>query len=167
MANIVDRLLIKTAPAFDSKIAIDQNMATLLSEIDNKKSFRQIATKTALSSAAFKESLKKLVSLKLVKMENTAQESYITENFLIYTRNILIQVAGPLGEILLLETAEQMALDMAKIPTNIVEEFISNIASQVPGQKQRTEFKSIMLEKIKLLRGYGDLKTRHKIGDLN
>jgi hypothetical protein len=167
MAHLIDKTLIKTKIASDDEITFDTNALKLLEEIGKNKTIRQIATETELSPIEFKRSLKKLFTLKMVKLETSDPRFYVSESFIEFTRNFLIQIAGPLGEILLTETAEQMELDTAQIPIEMVDEFISNIANQVPAQKQREKFRAVMLEQIKMLKGYGSLGYHLNRGDLN
>ena len=73
------------------------------------------------------------------------------EAFLERTREVLVQLTGPLGEVLIEEAADQMNLDVTKIPSASVGDFIYNIAKQMPGEKQKNEFSTVMLKEIKLL----------------
>ena len=113
---------------------------------------REQAVSKTFGSSAFKESLIKLIKLKLIEQaEVAAAGSYVGEAFLTRMREVLVSLTGPLGEVLIEETAEDMNLDTAKIPRAKVGDFVYNIANQVPGEKQKNEFSAAMLEEIKLL----------------
>jgi hypothetical protein len=152
MANLLDMHFRVTDLASSDEISFDSDMLTLLMAIDQNKTIRQIAGEVSLSQAAFKESLIKLIKLKLIEQADpSGPESYVGEAFMARLEEVLISVAGPLGQMLIEETAEDMKLDIKKIPRARVADFVYNIANQVPGEKQQNEFRTAMLEEIKLL----------------
>lgn len=154
MANLLDMYYRKKNLASSDEIAFDSGMLTLLMAIDENKTIRQIASDVELTSSAFKESLIKLIKLKLIEqVEAAGPASYVGEAFLERTRDVLVQLTGPLGEVLIEETAGQMNLAVNQIPKARVADFIYNIAQQMPGEKQKNEFSTVMLKEIKLL-GY-------------
>jgi predicted transcriptional regulator len=152
MANLLDMHFRKTNLASNSEITFDSDMLKLLMAIDEEKTIRQIAGDVDLTPAAFKESLMKLIKLKLIEQaEATAPVSYVGEAFMARLHEILVSLTGPLGEVLIEETAEEMNLDVKKIPRARVGDFVYNIANQMPGDKQKNEFSTAMLEEIKML----------------
>ncbi len=154
MANLLDMCFRKTDLASTGEITFTADMLKLLMAIDANKTIRQIAADVELTPSAFKESLMKLIKLKLIEQaEATAPMSYVGEAFLERTRETLVELIGPLGEMLIEEAAEQMGLDVTKIPKANVGDFIYNIANQMPGEKQKNEFRTVMLAEIKLLGG--------------
>ena len=152
MANLLDMHFRKTNLASNNEITFDSDMLKLLMAIDEDKTIRQIAGEVALSPSAFKESLMKLIKLKLIEQVSAAAVvSYVGEAFMARLQEILVSLAGPLGEVLIEETAEQMGLDVKKIPQARVGDFVYNIANQMPGEKQKNEFSTAMLAEIKML----------------
>jgi len=76
MANLLDMHFRKTNLASNSEITFDSDMLKLLMAIDEEKTIRQIAGDVDLTPAAFKESLMKLIKLKLIEQaEATAPVS--------------------------------------------------------------------------------------------
>ncbi len=152
MANLLDMHFKKTNLASNNEITFDSDMLKLLMAIDEDKTIRQIAGDVALTPAAFKESLMKLIKLKLItQVEAAALVSYVGEAFMARLLEVLVSLTGPLGEVLIEETAEEMNLDIKKIPRALVGDFVYNIANQVPGDKQKNEFSTAMLAEIKML----------------
>jgi predicted transcriptional regulator len=152
MANLLDMHFRKTNLASNNEITFDSDMLKLLMAIDEDKTIRQIAGDVDLSPSAFKESLMKLIKLKLIEQVQVAPAgSYVGEAFMARLREVLVSLTGPLGEVLIEETAEEMNLDITKIPRAKVGDFVYNIANQMPGEKQKNEFSTTMLEEIKLL----------------
>ncbi|MCP3954206.1 MAG: hypothetical protein GY697_18620 [Desulfobacterales bacterium] len=152
MANLLDMHFKKTNLASNNEITFDSDMLKLLMAIDEDKTIRQIAGDVALTPAAFKESLMKLIKLKLItQVEAAALVSYVGEAFMARLLEVLVSLTGPLGEVLIEETAEEMNLDIKKIPRPLVGDFVYNIANQVPGDKQKNEFSTAMLAEIKML----------------
>jgi len=154
MANLLDMHFRKTNLASTDEITFNSDMLKLLMAIDEDKTIRQIAGEVELSPSAFKESLMKLVKLKLIEQVQVAPAgSYVGEAFMARLREVLVSLTGPLGEVLIEETAEQMSLEVNKIPRARIGDFVYNIANQMPGEKQKNEFSTTMLEEIKLLGG--------------
>lgn len=152
MANLLDMHFRKTNLASSNEITFDADMLKLLMAIDEDKTIRQIIGDVALTPAAFKESLMKLIKLKLIeKVDAAALVSYVGEAFMARLRELLVALTGPLGEVLMEESAEEMNLDIKKIPRDQVGDFVYNIANQMPGEKQKNEFSTAMLEEIKTL----------------
>jgi len=152
MANLLDMHFRKTNLASTNEITFDSDMLKLLMAIDEDKTIRQVAGEVDLSPSAFKESLMKLVKQKLIEQVQVAPAgSLVGEAFMARLREILVSLTGRLGEVLIEETAEQMNLDVNKIPRARIGDFVYNIANQMPGEKQKNEFSTTMLEEIKLL----------------
>ncbi len=152
MANLLDMHFKKTNSASNNEITFDSDMLKLLMAIDEDKTIRQIAGDVDLIPAAFKESLMKLIKLKLIEqVEAAAVVSYVGEAFMARLLEVLVDLTGPMGEVLIEETAEEMNLDIKKIPRARVGDFVYNIANQMPGDKQKNEFSTAMLDEIKML----------------
>ncbi len=152
MANLLDMHFRKTNLAANNEITFDSDMLKLLMAIGEDKTIRQIAGDVDLTPSAFKESLMKLIKFKLIEQVTTAVAgSYVGEAFMARLQEVLVALTGPLGEVLIDETAEEMNLDIKKIPRARVGDFVYNIANQMPGEKQKNEFSTTMLEEIKLL----------------
>lgn len=152
MANLLDMHFRKTNLASTNEITFDSDMLKLLMAIDEDKTIRQIAGEVAMSPSAFKESLMKLVKLKLIEQVQVAPAgSYVGEAFMTRLRELLVSLTGPLGEVLIEETAEQMSLNISKILRARIGDFVYNIANQMPGEKQKNEFSTAMLEEIKMI----------------
>lgn len=152
MANLLDMHFRKTNLASNNEITFDTDMLKLLMAIDEDKTIRQVAGEVTLTPSAFKESLMKLVKLKLIaQVAAAAVVAYVGEAFMARLQEVLVSLTGPLGEVLIEETAEDMNLDIKKIPRTQVGDFVYNIANQMPGDKQKNEFSTAMLEEIKML----------------
>ncbi len=140
----------KTSIKPSNDINFDSDTLMLYLAIDDKKPILEIFKETKLHRSTFKECLLKLYKLKLI--EQVAEEvDYVEPAFLNRLREVLIDVAGPLGEILMEEAADEMNLELTKIPKTKVADFVYQVASDIPGEKQAAEFKKVMLQEIKNL----------------
>lgn len=152
MANLLDMHFRKTNLASSHEITFDADMLKLLMAIDEDKTLRQIIGDVAMTPSAFKKSLMKLIKLKLIEQVDAAAiVSYVGEAFIARLRDLLVALTGPVGEVLMAEIAEEMNLDIKKIPRDQLGDFVYNIANQMPGEKQKNEFSTAMLEEIKTL----------------
>ncbi len=129
----------------------DSNMLKLLLAIDENKSILQIAKEINMDPVVFKESFLKLYKLKLIE-EVKPDVAYVEESFLTRLSDALSAHIGPLGEIVLEETAEKMNFKMPKIPKASIADFVYQVALEIPGDKEQVEFKKVMLQEIKNLK---------------
>jgi hypothetical protein len=125
-------------------------MLKLLMAIDENKPILDIAKEIKMDPAVFRESFLRLFKLKLIE-EVKPKVVYIEDSFITILRETLINLTGPLGEMLLEETAEEMGFRMPKIPKSNVADFIYQIAQEIPGGKEQAEFKKVMIQEIKNL----------------
>ncbi len=140
----------KTSIKPSNDINFDSDTLLLYLAINEKKPILEIFKETNLDRSTFKECLLKLYKLKLI--EQVEEEvDYVEATFLNRLRDVLVDVAGPLGEILMEEAADDMKLELNKIPKSKVADFVYQVASDIPGDKQAAEFKKIMLQEIKNL----------------
>lgn len=147
MAKLRDVRFKKTNISLDGELEFDQDMLTLLLAIDEKKTLLQVAKETKMDSAAFKKCFLKLYNLKLVE-EVVEKVNYVDNQFLNSIRDNLVKLLGPLGEVLMEDAAEKINSTLPHIPKDSAADYIHAIASDIPGDKQKTEFQKIMLEQL-------------------
>ena len=140
----------KTNLTPNGDMVFDQNMLTLLLAIDANKSILEIAKEVKLEASVFKECLVKLYKLKLIEKVEKEVE-YVNGQFLSNVRQNLVELLGPLGEVLMEDAAEQMNLEETKIPKNLIADYLLAIANEIPSDKQKREFQKNMLEEIKTM----------------
>ncbi len=147
MAKLRDVRFRKTDLSTTGEHEFDQNMLALLMAIDENKTLLQVAKETKLETSVFKDCFVKLYKLKLIE-EVEHKVEYIDSDFLASMGKILVGLLGPLGEILMQDAAENVNTELPHIPKSDIAEYVRVIADEIPGEKQRTEFQGIMLEKI-------------------
>jgi hypothetical protein len=162
MEKLKDVYFRKTGLASNESMTFDQNMLTLLLAIDEDKSVFQISKEVKLEPTVFKECFVKLFKLKLIEKVDKGVQ-YINREVLNNIRDTLIQLLGPLGEVLMDDAAEQLNVEKTKIPQKNVPEYLMAIANEIPSDKQKREFQKIMLGQIKEMeekspRGYLNVK---------
>lgn len=126
----------------------DPNMLRLLMAMDGSKTVLQIARELKMDMAVFKDTFKRLYNLKLIE-EVKETIVYADKGFLSRLMETLVNLVGPLGEMLAEETAKKMNFQASKIPKDSVADFIYEIAKEIPGDKQQAEFRRLMLEEMK------------------
>ncbi len=138
----------KTNFTSHDETVFDTDMLKLLMAIDEDKPILQIAKEIKMDPIVFRESFLRLFKLKLIE-EVKPKVVYVNEFFLENLRETLINLTGPLGEMLLEETAEKMNFQVTKIPKSSAADFVYQIAQEIPGEKEQAEFKRIMIQEIK------------------
>jgi hypothetical protein len=126
----------------------DADMLKLLMAIDEGKPVLQIAKEINMEPAVFRESFLKLFKAKLIE-EVKQKIVYADEVFLTRLKETLVNLTGPLGGILMEETAEKMNFEASKIPKSSVADFVYQVAKEIPGDKEQAEFKRLMIQEIK------------------
>lgn len=150
MKRLQDVYFRKTNLTPNGDMVFDQKMLTLLLAIDENKSILDVAREVKLEAAVFKDCLVKLYKLKLIEKVDKHVE-YVNGQFLSSVRQNLVQLLGPLGEVLMDDAAEQMNVTEDKIPKDLVADYLMAIANEIPSEKQRREFQKNMLDKIKAM----------------
>ncbi len=152
MAKLRDVRFRKTNLSSTGELEFDQDMLALLMAVDENKTLLQVAKVIKMDPEVFKECFLKLYKLKLIE-EVKEKVDYVDSEFLDEIGENLIQLLGPLGEVLMQDAAEKLNTEMPHIPKNDIAEYIKAIATEIPGDKQKIDFQKAMLEKIKNMEG--------------
>ena len=150
MTKLQDARFRKTNFTAHNETVFDADMLKLLMAIDENKPVLQIAKEIKMDPTVFRESFLRLYKLKLIE-EVKQRIIYADELFITHLKETLINLTGPLGEILMEETAEKMNLPVSRIPKSMIADFVYQVAKEIPGEKQQTEFKKLMIQEIKNL----------------
>lgn len=149
MRRLQDVYFRKTDLALKGNMAFDKNMLVLLLAIDEKKSILDVAREVQLDTDVFKKCLVKLHKLKLIEKVEKKIE-YLNGSFLNSVSSNLVNLLGPLGEMLLEEAAEQLDMELSAIPKNRMHDFLDTVAKEIPGEKQREDFQTAMRKKFEI-----------------
>ncbi len=148
MANLSNTRFKKTDRASSQEFTFDSDMLKMLLAIDEKKTLREVAQEVKMGQAAFKDTFVKLVKLRLIEQVGD-QETCVEESFINFMREALIQLIGPLGEVLVDDTADEMGMTASSIPVSGLADFVAAVAKEIPGDKQSNEFKKRMLKEMR------------------
>ena len=148
MTKLQDARFRKTNFTAHDETVFDADMLKLLMAIDEGKPILQIAKEIKMDPTVFRESFLRLYKLKLIE-EVKQKIVYADELFVTRLKETLINLTGPLGEMLLGEAAEKMNLQLSRIPKSSVADFVYQVAKEIPGEKQQAEFKKLMIQEIK------------------
>jgi len=148
VTKLQDARFRKTNFTAHDETVFDADMLKLLMAIDEGKPVLQIAKEIKMDPAAFRESFLRLYKLKLIE-EVKQKIVYVDELFITRLKETLVSLTGPLGGILMEETAEKMNLQLSRIPKSTVADFVYQVAKEIPGEAQQAEFKKLMIQEIK------------------
>jgi hypothetical protein len=148
VTKLQDARFRKTNFTSHDETVFDADMLKLLMAIDEGKPVLQIAKEINMEPAVFRESFLKLFKAKLIE-EVKQKIVYTDEAFLTRLKEALIDLTGPLGGILMEETAEKMNFEVSKIPKSSIADFVYQVAKEIPGDKEQAEFKRVMIQEIK------------------
>lgn len=140
----------KTNVTPNSEINIDSNTIRVYLAIDESKPIVEIFRETKLGRDVFMKCLLNLYNLKLIEQVKIEVE-YISPALIGRIKEVLIEVSGPLGELLLEEAAEGMNCEITQIPKSKIADLVYQIGNDIPGKKQSMEFKKIILKEIQTM----------------
>jgi len=126
----------------------DSNMLELFLAVDGKKSVFEIAQEIPMDPEQFKANFLKLVKLGLIEKVEAVEE-FVPGEFVENMRRVVIGLIGPLGDILVEDTAKEMGVDTHRIPISTLPHFITILAREIPSTKQSNAFRETMLEEMK------------------
>jgi hypothetical protein len=150
MANLADVCFKKSDQASSQEFAFDTDMLKLFMAIDGQKTVREVSLEVKLGQPKFKDTFVKLLKLGLIEKAGN-EEACVQESFIDNMRATLIQLIGPLGEVLILDAAEEMGLETKRIPVSGLANFVASVAKEIPGSKQSNEFKKRMVKEMQTL----------------
>lgn len=148
MKKINNIRFIKTNGELDGEIKFDSNLLNLYLAIEETKTANMLFKETKLDLTVFKQCLLKLIKLKLIKPIKVDETEYVNDMFLDRLREVLIELSGPMGEFLIEQTAEEMGFEVTKIPVSEAADFVYQIGTVIPSEKQAIKFKKIMLQEL-------------------
>jgi hypothetical protein len=129
------------------RVSLEPQMVRLLVMIDESKSFGTIARELGISLASLRETLQKLLRIGLVEqVEKTGP--LLNGSFVADLREQIARAVGPVGEVLIEETLDEMGLSISRIPACLGAELIGNLARQIPREEKRIEFQEAMIQKV-------------------
>ncbi len=148
MANLLDSRFRRSNVNRNNEFTLDRNMLTLLAAVDEKKALRQVAAEVNLEPEVFKQSFTKLLKLKLIE-EVEDERNFLDPAFIEKAEAVLVELAGPLGKMLIEEAAEDLAFPLNRVPRSYAADLVNRTAQKLPGDKEGSNFKKRMLEEIK------------------
>ena len=129
------------------QVSLDPHMLRLLLAIDENKPIGKIAREVGLNLVSLRETLQKLLRLGLVEPVEKAS-AVLNGRFIADLREQLAQAVGPMAEVLIEETLDEMRLSLPHIPVHLGADLIGNLARQIPREEKRVEFQRAMIERI-------------------
>ena len=129
------------------RVSLEPQMVRLLVTIDESKPIGTTARELGINLASLRETLQKLLRLGLVeRVENTG--AVLNGSFVAGLREQMARAVGPMGEVLIEETLDEMRLCISRIPAHLGAELIGNLARQIPREEKRIEFQKAMIQKV-------------------
>jgi hypothetical protein len=129
------------------RVSLDPLMVRLLLAIDENKPIGEIAREVGMNLVSLRETLHKLLTLGLVQPVEKVG-AVLNGRFIADLRAQLARAVGPMADVLIEETLDEMRLSLSRIPVHLGAELIGNLARQIPRQEKRVEFQKAMIERL-------------------
>lgn len=147
MTNQIDYYFKRTNSFMEKEISLDHIDLEILALIEQNKSARQIRTELNIKGALLKQKIMALHKQNVIEVVDGTYE-YLENEFLEIMRDKLIDLAGPLGELLLDDVLENLKLKPERIPKIITKDIIQSIAKGIPDEEQSKVFMDSMMAKL-------------------
>ena len=129
-------------------VSIDGTMLNILMALDGETQLGDIVRIRGLDLKEGLKAVARLLDLKLIEPNHQAIPT-LDEDFLGFLLEQLSQAVGPIAEILIEDTAEELGHDMAAIPTHQAAELIDLLGREIKREEQNIRFKQHMVNKIR------------------
>lgn len=150
MAKFRDMLFRRSDISYTAEEELEADTLKLLQEFNGQRTIFQVQQLVGLAGAVFKSSFLELFDKKLIEEIRTpiVTDEYVDESVLKRLREVIVEVAGPVGELLIADATEDLDLELARIPVTRISELVTMIAKGIPGDKQRGMFMEVMSQEI-------------------
>jgi hypothetical protein len=129
------------------RVSLEPQTVRLLVAIDERKPLGMTARELGINLASLWETLRELLRLGLVeRVENTGV--LLNGSFVADLQERMARAVGPIAEVLIEETLDEMGLSTSRIPAHLGAELIGNLAAQIPREEKRMEFQEAMIQKV-------------------
>lgn len=129
-------------------ITLDSKLLNVFLGLDGKKNLGIIAQETGLNIKEIKDTISRLLQLKLV--ESAAEDILMADDdFFNFLSSQLSLAVGPVAEILIEDEITNMDQHISKFPAFRAAELVEILAMAIEREEKRTAFKLSMVHKIK------------------
>jgi|MTBAKSStandDraft_2_1061841.scaffolds.fasta_scaffold141955_1 hypothetical protein len=130
------------------EISFDSKMLATFMELDGRKSLAAVARNTGQKMSALRESVAKLLRLKLIEPVTSAI-SLVDSDFLDRLKRELSLAIGPLAEIVIEDGAGDLGHDLSRFPSQRAAELVELIGREIKREDKRVVFVQKMVAVIK------------------
>ena len=129
-------------------VSIDGTMLNILMSLDGETQLGDIVRNRGLDLNEGLRAVARLLDLKLIEANPQAIPT-LDEDFLAFLSDQLSQAVGPIAEILIEDTVEELGHDLAAVPTHQAAELIDLLGREIKREEQNLRFKQNMVSKIR------------------
>ena len=130
------------------EFSLDGHMLMVLMELDGKKNLAAIAKKMGLNMVTMRTTILKLLQLKLIEPLEDAV-SVVDEDFLDFLNNQLSLSIGPIAEVIIEDTVNDLGHSLSKFPSHLAAELVDLLSREIQREEKRSIFKKNMVDKIR------------------
>jgi hypothetical protein len=134
--------------------ALDKALSDVYFAIDDRKSVLVIAEKLGLKLNKIRKSLASLWEQGLVVRVEVLDKSYLQ-----HLRQSFAQIVGEEADRTIEEVARRLGLDLSEIPMSRAEEFVGELAGEIPDPREGEKFVGFML---RIVPGLTEFKENYK-----
>lgn len=130
------------------ELALDGRTLKVLFELDGKKSAGELSKSLGIEMDELARIISKLIDLKLIEPLDEAV-SMMNRDFFDYLHEQLALAVGPIADVIIEDTVDEMGHTISKFPKHRAAELIDLIAQEIRNEEKRVAFQQAMLTRIK------------------
>lgn len=146
-SNIDTKFYRKSISTPYAGMELDAETARVFDLIDEKTQLSKVAEHARINAAALWKAIAKLTRMGLIE-EAGSSAGHMGRPFLEGLQRELTRAVGPIGQILLKNTAARMDITLPNIPVERARELIYKLVDQIPDKKAGAEFQHNMFKII-------------------
>ena len=146
--NISSKIFKQVVTGGTGDITLDGSLLNVFLELDGKKNLGIIAQKTGLNMGEIRDSISRLLHLKLVEL---ATEDFLMadEEFFNFLNSQLSLAVGPVAEVLIEDEIANMDHGISNFPAFKAPELVEKLAMTIEREEKKSAFTLSMVNKLK------------------
>ncbi len=130
------------------EFSLDSHMLGILMELDGEKSLGEVASNLGMNMGTIRSVVSKLLSLQLIEATGGAVKT-LSGEFMDYLVDQLSLAIGPIADVILEDTVEDMGYTPGRFPAHQAAELVDILSREIRREEKKAEFKLNMVKKIK------------------
>jgi hypothetical protein len=146
--EIASKVFCKVEGCETGEFSMDRQMLAVLMRIDGQKSLAVLSEETGFNLKQMRDIILRLIKLNLV-VPASKKTSLMDDDFLACLKLTFSKAVGPIAQIIIEDTIEDMGYNISQFPVHQAAELIDLLSHEIQRDDKVLAFKQEMIQKIK------------------